>query len=199
MGCSASAHACNVRRAPPSPRATREDAPGVCRQICRQAEAARPGGPGMRGRGVRGRGMRGRVIRAHLPAKGSSTHGCRADQRTAAAPTHSITAVQLNSEPTATQSTEPPCAMADQRGTAEPGTEPDAVKLCRVARVLNVAFRAVRFPSSFIVRPRRVCSKARVRLPRVAAAAVPGAHLRPAPHPASRPGKAGPGGQNPRA
>jgi hypothetical protein len=111
---------------------------------------------------MRGRGMRGRGIRAHLPAKGSSTHGCRADQRTAAA----LKTLNYSCTRTAqfrahsTQSRAPP--MADQRGTAEPGTEPDAVRLCRVA--LNVAFRAVAkipvWPSKHVVRPRR-----RVRRP----------------------------------
>jgi hypothetical protein len=86
-------------------------------------------------------GVKGRGIRAHLPAKGSSTHGCRADQRTAAAPTHSITAVQLNLEPIQlrVQSPHAPWLIsAAQRSRTE--ARRCEIVVSREARVLNIAF-----------------------------------------------------------
>ena len=59
-------------------------------------EGAGDEGVGDEGAGDEGVGERGRGIRAHLPAKGSSTHGCRANQRTAAA-LNQLGSLQLHS------------------------------------------------------------------------------------------------------
>jgi len=95
--------------------------------------------------------------------------------------------------------------MADQRGTAEPGTEPDAVRLCRVARVLNVqpptslleqfnsrhrADRDATRVTCLVSSPSRRCAAAVARMPGGGGSGPLAPRI---PDPASR---AGSGGQN---